>query len=43
MAEEPVDILIIGAGASGADVAYGLAETRMHIVCIEQGDWMKQS
>ena len=43
MTEEPVDVLIIGAGASGAAVAYGLAETRMHIVCIEQGDWMKQS
>ena len=34
MTEEPVDVLIIGAGASGAAVAYGLAETRMHIVCI---------
>ena len=43
MTEEPVDVLIIGAGASGAAVAYGLAETRMHIVCIEQGDWMNQS
>ena len=43
MAEDSVDVLIIGAGASGAAVAYGLAETRMHIVCLEQGDWMKQS
>ncbi len=35
----PVDVLIIGAGASGAAVAWSLAETRMRIVCFEQGDW----
>ena len=40
MAEQPVDVLIIGAGASGAAVAWSLADTRMHIVCLEQGDWM---
>ena len=34
-----VDVLIIGAGASGAAVAWSLAETRMHVVCLEQGDW----
>ena len=38
--EEPVDVLIIGAGASGAAVAWSLAETRMRIVCLEQGDFM---
>ena len=37
---ELVDILIVGAGASGAAVAWSLAETRMRIVCLEQGDWM---
>ncbi len=37
---DPVDVLIVGAGASGAAVAYGLAETRMRIVCLEQGGWM---
>ena len=37
---EPVDVLIVGAGASGAAVAWSLAETRMRIVCLEQGDWM---
>ncbi len=37
MAEEPVDVLIIGAGASGAAMAWSLAETKMHIVCLEQG------
>ncbi|HIG61293.1 MAG TPA: GMC family oxidoreductase [Gammaproteobacteria bacterium] len=40
---EPVDVLIIGAGASGAAVAWSLADTRMRIVCLEQGDWMKPS
>ena len=38
--EDPVDVLIIGAGASGAAVAWSLADTRMKIVCLEQGDWM---
>ncbi len=36
---EPVDVLIIGAGASGAAMAWSLADTRMRIVCMEQGDW----
>lgn len=40
MALEPVDVVIVGAGPSGAAVAYGLAETRMRIVCLEQGGWM---
>ena len=40
MSLESVDVLIIGAGASGAAVAYSLAETRMRIVCLEQGGWM---
>lgn len=38
-----VDVLIIGAGASGAAVAWSLAETRMRILCLEQGDWVKPS
>ena len=37
----PVDVLIIGAGASGAAVAWSLADTRMRILCLEQGDWVK--
>jgi choline dehydrogenase-like flavoprotein len=40
---DKVDILIIGAGASGAAVAWSLADTRMRILCLEQGGWMKQS
>ena len=37
---DTVDVLIIGSGASGAAVAWSLAETKMHIVCLEQGDWV---
>ncbi|MBV8118854.1 MAG: NAD(P)-binding protein, partial [Alphaproteobacteria bacterium] len=38
---DPVDVLIVGAGASGAAVAWSLADTKMHILCLEQGGWMK--
>jgi choline dehydrogenase-like flavoprotein len=38
-----VDVVIIGAGASGGAVAWSLAETRMRIVVLEQGDWPKSS
>jgi choline dehydrogenase-like flavoprotein len=41
--DEIVDVLIIGAGASGAAVAWSLAETRMKILCLEQGAWIKSS
>jgi len=41
--DEIVDVLIIGAGASGAAVAWSLAETRMRILCLEQGDWIRPS
>ena len=43
MNDEIVDVLIIGAGASGAAVAWSLAETRMRVVCLEQGDWVNPS
>jgi choline dehydrogenase-like flavoprotein len=41
--DDMVDVLIIGAGASGAVMAASLAETRMKILCLEQGDWIKSS
>lgn len=37
MKTDPVDVLIIGAGASGAAIAWSLTETRMRILCLEQG------
>ena len=43
MADDVVDVLIIGAGASGAAVAWSLADTRMRIVCLEQGEWMNSA
>ncbi len=41
MKHDKVDVLIIGSGASGAAVAWSLAETKMRILCLEQGDWVK--
>jgi choline dehydrogenase-like flavoprotein len=38
---DKVDVLIIGSGASGAAVAWSLADTKMRILCLEQGDWVK--
>src|SRR5258708_2587408 len=38
---DKVDVLIIGSGASGAAVAWSLADARMRILCLEQGDWVK--
>ena len=40
MPEDTVDVLIVGAGAAGAALAWSLTETRMRIVCLEQGGWM---
>jgi choline dehydrogenase-like flavoprotein len=37
--DDPVDILIVGAGASAAAFAWRAAGTGARIVCLEQGDW----
>ena len=37
---EPVDVLIVGAGASGAAVAWRLAGAGIGVLCLEQGDWV---
>ena len=37
---DPVDVLIIGAGASGAAIAYSLTELGVQITCLEQGSWV---
>lgn len=34
------DVLIIGAGASGGVAALRLAQERLQVVCLEQGDWV---
>src|SRR5919206_3883492 len=34
------DALIIGAGASGAAVAWSLSSAGFKVVCLEQGDWV---
>jgi choline dehydrogenase-like flavoprotein len=38
--DEP-DVLIVGAGASGAAVAWSLADAGFKVVCLEQGDWVR--
>ncbi len=40
---ETCDILIIGAGASGAAAAWNLSKKNKNIVCMEQGPWMDPS
>jgi choline dehydrogenase-like flavoprotein len=40
MANDPVDVLIVGSGASGGAFAWSMADTRMRILCLEQGDWV---
>ena len=34
------DVVIVGAGASGAAVAWSLAAAGFKVVCLEQGDWV---
>jgi choline dehydrogenase-like flavoprotein len=38
--DNDTDVLIIGAGASGAVAAKTLAEAGMRVVCLEQGGWV---
>ncbi len=42
MANEPVGVLVIGAGASGAAFAWSMADTGTSVLCLEQGPWMRQ-
>lgn len=39
LAVEPVDVLIVGAGATGGVVALRLAQAGFNVVCLEQGEW----
>ena len=38
--DDLTDVLVIGAGASGAAVAWRLAGAGIGVVCLEQGDWV---
>ena len=37
------DVLVIGAGASGAAVAWSLSQAGIKVVCLEQGGWLDPS
>ena len=37
---EPVDVLIVGAGASGAAFAWALSRAGIEVLCLDQGDWV---
>ncbi|MFO0688584.1 MAG: GMC family oxidoreductase [Myxococcota bacterium] len=39
MAHDPIDVLVIGAGVSGAVVAKRCVEAGLSVLCLEQGDW----
>src|SRR3990170_5544669 len=42
MSNEPVGVLVIGAGASGAAFSWSIADAGMSVLCLDQGPWMKQ-
>jgi choline dehydrogenase-like flavoprotein len=39
---EPVGILVVGAGASGAAFAWRIADLGTSVLCLEQGPWIRQ-
>lgn len=43
MRSDKVDVLVVGGGASGAAFAWSMADTRMRVLCLEQGDWVSQN
>jgi choline dehydrogenase-like flavoprotein len=42
MPNEPVGVLIVGAGASGAAFAWSIADLGTSVLCLDQGPWMRQ-
>ena len=43
MASERADVVVVGAGAAGAAVAWRLADRGARVVCLEQGDWIDRA
>ncbi len=41
MAEDTVDVLIVGSGPAGAAVTKRLADLGAKVMCLEQGDWVR--
>ena len=39
-ADDRIDVLVVGAGAAGAAVAWRLAGAGIGVMCLEQGDWV---
>lgn len=37
------DVVVIGAGPTGAAAALGLAEAGLSVLCLEQGDWLDEA
>ena len=43
VSHEPVDIVVVGSGASGAAATWRLAKDGFRVVCLEQGPWIDRS
>ena len=43
MVTDNADVLVIGAGASGATVAWSPSQAEIKVVCLEQGGWLDPS
>ena len=41
--KDKVDVLVIGAGASGGALVWSLAEAGFDVMCLEQGGWVESS
>src|SRR5499426_1778097 len=37
---EPVDVLVVGAGAAGAAFTWSVSREGLQVLCLEQGDWV---
>jgi|TARA_B100001750_G_scaffold78999_1_gene62694 choline dehydrogenase-like flavoprotein len=40
LGKDKVDVLVIGAGASGAAFSWSLAQSGINVMCLEQGKWL---